>query len=509
MSCYQDLSTPGDGETRVPDRIVSVSGNVEHSQLRTRIRGFDRLLDGGLLVGDAYLVSGGPGTGKTTLGNQLAFQHAAAGNSAVIFMLQTEPHEWMLAHMGGFHFVRPELINKQIHYISLLRQIETDGLPGVLQAIQQAVREHDASLIVLDGAAILEAIHQTNGNVSSAQGRFVRDLQARAAMLHCTCVLLSDRDAQATLAPHVDGVIELDYEPVDSRDARWIRIAKQRGARHLSGRHEFTIDENGIIVYPRLESVAGGELPRREGGASRLSTGVEGLDRMLGGGLIEGSTTAVFGTPGIGKTLLDLQFLGAGAMNGETVLHVTFHETKDALLATSCRLELPYGDCLSNGCLTVNRQPALEQSPDGWAWSVLEAVDAFRPSRLTIDAFTDVARMFAMPQRQTSFGVAFSNELRNRGITTLVNLELDSFVSQTVDFPVPRISPMIDSGILMRSVELDSSLRRMISVMKHRQSWFDSTIREFSIGPGGISIGDRFDASRLLTGSAEPESGHL
>jgi len=110
-----------------------------------------------------------------------------------------------------------------------------------------------------------------------------------------------------------------------------------------------------------------------------------------------------------------------------------------------------------------------------------------------------------VPSRQTSFGVALSNELRNLGVTTLINLDLDSYVSQTVEFPVPRISPMIDSGILMRSVELDSSLRRMISVMKHRQSWFDPTIREFTIDRGGIHIGDRFDASKLLTGSAEPE----
>lgn len=488
----------------MPDRIVHVSGNIEHSQLRTRVGGFDRLLDGGLLAGDAYLVSGGPGTGKTTLGNQLAFLHAAAGDSAVIFMLQTEPHEWMLAHLGGFRFVRPELINKQIHYISLLRQIENEGLPGVLQSIQQAVREHNASLIVIDGVAILEAIQQSNGNVASSQGRFVRDLQARAAMLNCTTVLLSDRHAQATLAPHVDGVIELDHEPVASRDTRWIRIAKQRGARHLSGRHEFIIDDHGIVIFPRLESVAGRDVPRGGSTDQRMSTGIDGLDRMLGGGVIQGSTTGIFGTPGIGKTMLNLQFLGAGAMLGETGLHVTFHETEDELLAMSCRLDLPYGDCLSNGCLTVKWQPSLERSPDGWAWSVLDAVDEIHPNRLTIDAFTDVARMFAVPQRQTSFGVAFSNELRNRGVTTLVNLELDSFVSQTVDFPVQRISPMVDSGILMRSVELDSSLRRVVSVMKHRQSWFDSTIREFDIGQGGISIGERFDGSRLRPGHPDP-----
>ena len=227
--------------------MISVSGNAEHPRLRTRVRGFDRLLDGGLLAGDAYLVSGGPGTGKTTLGNQLAFQHAAAGESAVIFMLQTEPHEWMLAHLGGFDFVRPELINKRIHYVSLLRQLENDGLTGVLQSIQTAVRLHDASLIVLDGAGLIESF----GVSEPGYGRFVRDLQARAAMLNCTCVLLSARSAQPVLAPHVDGVIELELEPIESRDTRWIRVAKQRGARHLSGRHQFAIERRGVtIVFP-------------------------------------------------------------------------------------------------------------------------------------------------------------------------------------------------------------------------------------------------------------------
>jgi circadian clock protein KaiC len=234
-----------------------------------------------------------------------------------------------------------------------------------------------------------------------------------------------------------------------------------------------------------------------------LNTGIEALDRMLGGGVIEGSTTAILGTPGIGKTLLNLQFLGEGAAQGETGMHVTFHETGDVLMSISERLELSFGNGLSSGRLHVKWDRALERSPDGWAWSVLEAVDDIRPTRLTIDAFSDVGRMFSDPHRQTSFGVAFSNELRNRGITTLVNLELDSLVLQTVDSPMPPITPMIDSGLLMRSVELDSSVRRMISVTKHRQSWFDATIREFTIGPGGIRIGGSFDGSNGMPKSAD------
>lgn len=487
-------------DVNVPDRMIRISGNTDHPRLRTRVKGLDRLLDGGLLSGDAYLVSGGPGTGKTTLGNQLAFQHAAAGDSAIIFMLQTEPHEWMLAHLGGFAFVRPELINKRIHYVSLLRQLETDGLAGVLQSIQATVRAHDASLIVLDGAGLTES-----STVSEAGfGRFVRDLQARASMLNCTAVLLSARSAKPLLAPYVDGVIDLDLELADSLDSHWIRVVKQRGANHLGGRHWYSIDRNGITVYPRLESVAGATRSGWAEAGRRVSTGVAGLDRMLDGGFVGGSTIAVVGTPGAGKTLLNLQFLGAGALEGETGLHVTFHEPASVLAAMCDRLELPCGEEIRRGNPLVYTGSALERSPDGWAWSVLDMVDELRPQRLTIDTFSDVARMFVYLGRQADFGVAFVNELRNRGVTTMMNLEIDAFVPELTSVSMPPISRAIDAGILMRSLEQDSAGRRAMSILKHRQSWFDSTIRTFTIGTGGIAVGDRFDGGRHIVPSDDP-----
>ncbi len=102
--------------------------------------------------------------------------------------------------------------------------------------------------------------------------------------------------------------------------------------------------------------------------------------------------------------------------------------------------------------------------------------------------------MFIYPSRQTSFGVAFSTELRKRNVTTLVNLEFGASFGQPHESPAPSISRMIDSGIWMRPVGQTSEIRRMISVLKHRQSWFDSTIRQFTIEHGGIVIGNRLDA---------------
>src|SRR5215210_302708 len=80
------------------------------SRVPTGVQGLDAVLGGGLLAGDAYLVVGAPGTGKTTLGNQLAFAHAAAGQNVVFATVLTETHDRMLAHLRGFAFFDPALV---------------------------------------------------------------------------------------------------------------------------------------------------------------------------------------------------------------------------------------------------------------------------------------------------------------------------------------------------------------------------------------------------------------
>ncbi len=182
----------------------------------------------------------------------------------------------------------------------------------------------------------------------------------------------------------------------------------------------------------------------------------------------------------------------------------SFQETAPALAATADRAGMGLGPHVSSGLVQVLWRAPLELSPDAWAWQLLAAVEEHRPHRLVIDAFTDLVRLFADSQRQVRFAQALTNELRNRGVTTLFVLEIDTFVGPRLDTPVPTISATMDSGILLRTVELGSSLRRLVSVLKHRQQAADPTIREFVIGPQGITVGDPFDAVGLLTGTARP-----
>jgi len=69
----------------------------------------------------------------------------------------------------------------------------------------------------------------------------------------------------------------------------------------------------------------------------RMSTGCEGLDRIMEGGLPANRPYLIEGSPGTGKTTLALQFLLEGVRNGEPVLYVTLSETKEELTCAQAR----------------------------------------------------------------------------------------------------------------------------------------------------------------------------
>ena len=483
--------------------LASLSGLA---RVPTGVPGLDAVTDGGFLAGDAYLVIGAPGTGKTTLGNQLAFAHAARGGAVLFATLLTETHERMLAHLSGFRFVDPELVGERVRYLSVLQALEEAGLDGVLEALRRGVREHGAGLLVVDGTVAAEELVGSGFDY----GRFVQGLQARLALLGCTTVLLSSgrTEEAGALGTHVDGVVELSLEGVEARDIRWLRIAKLRGSAYLGGRHRFVIDERGIAVYPRIEAALAGVVPTHPTPSERVGIGVAGLDAMLDGGLLTGSSTVVMGTPGAGKTILALHFLAEGARRGESGVIASFHETAPLLAATADAVGLGLGRHVESGAVRVMWQAPLEGSPDAWAWDLLRLVDDVRPRRLVVDALSDLNRLFAVPQRQVAFVQALANELRTRGITALFNLEIDSFASQELVAPIPSVSAAFDNGILLRTGELRSRVERLVSVLKTRQSGFDPTIRRCTIGEHGIVLGEPFgEVAGLLTGDVRPGPG--
>ncbi len=382
------------------------------SRLVTGVPGLDEILGGGLLADRTFLVTGWPGTGKTTLGNQLAFAHASAGGRAIVATLLTEPHDLMLANLRGFRFFDPALVGDRVHYLSLLNALEEGGLDGVITAIRRVVREADATLLVIDGTAVVEDAASSPLDLR----RFAQRLQAQGALLGCTTVLLTGhgRDELQQLGAHVDGVVVLAGERVDSRRVRTLEVVKLRGSQHIEGSHEFAITETGVTVYSRLESLAGWTRPAEAPG-KRFGTGVAGLDTMLGGGLMPYSSTLVMGTPGAGKTLLGLSFVVEGARRGERGLITGFHETAADLTKTAEGIGLDLGRHIDDGLVRVLWNPPLEVSADAWAWQLLGEIAEHRPRRVFLDAITDVQRFIGSAQRMPTYVAALVNELRAGG----------------------------------------------------------------------------------------------
>lgn len=471
-------------------------------QLATGVPGLDEVLGGGLPVGRTCLVAGPPGAGKTTLANQLAFGHAAAGGRAVVVTLLAEAHDVMVANLRSFRFFDPVLAGERVTYLSLLNEIERSGLEGVGDALRRAMRESGATLLVVDGAVVSDG----PGPATLDLRRFAQRLQTQAAFLGFTVVLTTVDDAAElrALGAHVDGVVVLTHERVDSRRVRKLEVSKLRGGWHLTGAHEFTISEAGVAVHPRLESLVGGERSAEDPGGG-LRTGVPGLDAMLGGALMPLSSTLLLGTPGAGKTLVGLAFLAEGASQGERGLLVGFHESEADLVSTAAGIGLDLAPHLAAGRLRVLRDSPLEISVDAWAWRLLAVVSEHRPRRVFIDAVTDVARIIASPQRLPGFVTALTNELRMRGVTALIAAEIDAYADDQLSVPVPAASAVMDNGILLRQIELRSEIHRMVSILKARQTRTDPAIREFTIDEKGITVSRPFAAtSGLLTGRAVP-----
>jgi circadian clock protein KaiC len=462
---------------------IGMSSASAALRLRTGVPGLDQLLGGGLIAGGLYLLEGVPGAGKTILASQIGFEFARQGRQAVFVTLIAESHGKLLRHVSAFDFYDERVIAGGISFLSGFSALLDGGHEALLKFLAESLHSHSCGLLILDGLAAVRNLSDS----TPALARFIHQLNTLVSSTGCTALLLaplagSDAHPEHTL---VDGLIELKRVERGLRRAREIEVHKMRGGAHLTGQHLFEITTAGVGIYPRLESlpVAVPRVPPVP--PPRVPTGIPGFDGVLGGGLIAGSATSLLGSPGVGKTLLGLSILAHHARSGGSSLYFGFYEPPPQLVAKGRRIGIDVQPLLDSGRLLLEWAPSLELYIDRAALELLHMVRDRGVDLVFIDGAEGLAQASFYPERISRFLTAFTAHLRAAGVTSLLSEELPLF---TPAVKSASLSAMVENALLLRFFEHDSKLRRFLSVIKLRDSDFDPSIREFTIGEAGIAL---------------------
>jgi circadian clock protein KaiC len=224
----------------------------------------------------------------------------------------------------------------------------------------------------------------------------------------------------------------------------------------------------------------------------RASTGIRGLDDILGGGLPRNRLYLIDGEPGTGKTTLGLQFLLAGREAGERLLYVTLSESADELRASAAahgwsldgieifELSAVAGDEPDEAYTLFHpAEVELQQTVS----AVFAAVERSRPARAVFDSLSEMRMLARDPLRFRRQILALKQFFAGGQCTVLL---LDDRTGPANDLQLQSIAHGV---VALEYVAMDyGAERRRIHIKKLRGAPFRGGYHDFRIRTGGMEV---------------------
>ncbi len=469
----------------------SEAKSYKTERVSTGVAGLDEVLNGGLTPHRLYLLEGDPGTGKTTLALNFMIEGVRSGEKCLYITLSetaeelravARSHGWSLEGIAIFELTPPEANLDFDQDYTLLHPSEVE-LNETTKLILDRIKEFDPDRVAFDSLSEIRLIAQDPLRYRRQVLAFKQFFSGR----RCTALLLDDLTSQShELQVHsiTHGVVVLERVVREyGTERRRIHITKMRGADFRGGYHDFIIRQGGIEVFPRLQLVeATTSFPD-----GNVSSGVTGVDSLLGTGIARGTSMLIVGPAGVGKSSLATQYVLAALQRGENASIYTFDEGRNTLLERSKGLGMNLYEHLDSGRLTIQQVNAAELSPGHFAYRVRQRVEEEGQGVVVIDSLNSY--LTAMPAEQ--FLVMQMHELlaylNQRGVLSILVMAQQGLVGP-MQSPID-VSYLTDTVMLLRFFEFRGSVHKAISVLKKRSGAHEGTIREFHLSSQGVNVG--------------------
>ena len=444
----------------------------------------DGLLGGGLPANAINVLIGLPGAGKTILAQQYVFANATPERPALYLSTVSEPLEKMIRYGQSLDFFSPQAVGAAVFYEDLGSVLNEHGLDAVSERIDELIRDHKPGIVVIDSFKALSAYAD-----GSDFRRFLHELAGRLTAFPASCFWVGEYAEEAIAdAPEfavADAVISLSAARAGDREIRTLRVLKLRGGSASSGSHAYRITSNGIDVFPRLADPV--EFQDYVLSDVRISSGIAALDDLLAHGYWPGTSTLCAGPSGAGKTLMGLHFIFNGARDGDHGVIASLQENPIQLE----RIVRGFGWGLQEPAIELMYRSPVDIYIDEWVYELLETVERVGARRVLIDSLSDLQFAAPDPTGFREYMYSLSQRLSRQGVSLFMTSELpDLFhVGRLSEFGVSHLS---DNVVLLQYVRESAVVRRAITVLKTRASHHQPEIREFTITPEGIVLGEAF-----------------
>jgi circadian clock protein KaiC len=458
--------------------------------LRTGVPGFDAVLGGGLPEYSFNLIAGDPGSGKTTLAQQVCFANATVERPALYCTVLGEPTLKMLRYQRLFSFFDLALVGSAVQYVNLSEEAQGRDRSVVLQRIVDEVERVKPGIVVVDSFRTIDA--GSPDGVTDAEltvEHFVQRLALHLTSWEVTSFLIGDYDDRQRnpIFTVADGVFWLTQATDRNSVVRKLQVVKVRGRAAMPGLHTFRITDDGVQIFPRIPERTE---PRPAESGKRLASGVPGLDNVMGGGIPAGDALMLAGPTGSGKTTFARQFLAAGLRQGEGCVVAVFEEYPEEYLARARAREAGFDEHIESGQLEVIYLRPLDLSVDEALYGILEAVDKIRATRVVIDSLSGfeiaLAPTFREDFRESLYRLV--GALTATGVTMFMTAEVvEGFPA--VHVLSEKVSFITDDILLQRFVEIEGELQRVISVVKMRGSDHSKAFLTYDITKSGARVG--------------------